>query len=235
MINSVRELCRRGTVILFGSVNRPRDYSRYFSDINVLVLGNGDLGNPRGRISIIQMDPDTLVNRCYYGDPLCIWLMRDSRILCGSPPELKLTVTTWTIDSINQLILNNLALLYENILIGNTSWALNNAYHAVKLMVILRLINTPTLEDLELARLINGNLSTLLIKLHNLRVNGGSIKDADADEVIGEATKVLGIKLPRVSEVREETASNPYPSIQCDNYGCLTFRSDEEPWDYYYL
>jgi len=118
---------------------------------------------------------------------------------------------------------------------GNSSWALNNAYHAVKLTIILRVIDSPTLRDLELAKLINGGLSKLLLRLHDLRIAGGGIGERNADEVAGEVGAAIGVRLPTVSRVREGTAGNPYASIQCDNYGCLTFNSSEEPWDYYYL
>jgi len=235
MIDTLRELCRNGPVVLFGSANRPEDFSRYFSDVNVLTLGGGRVSSVNERISLVQMDPDALVNRCYYGDPLCIWLVKDSKVLCGSLPELKFIVTTWTIDSIRQLILNNVALMYENVILGNSSWALNNAYYAVKLTIILRIIDSPTLRDLELAKLINGGLSKLLLRLHDLRIVGGGIDERNADEVAGEVGAAIGIRLPTVSRVREGTAGNPYASIQCDNYGCLTFNSSEEPWDYYYL
>ncbi|KUO86605.1 MAG: hypothetical protein AT709_01260 [Caldivirga sp. MG_3] len=174
MIDALRELCRNGPVVLFGSANRPEDFSRYLSDVNVLTLGGGRVSSVNGRISLVQMDPDALVNRCYYGDPLCIWLVKDSKVLCGSLPELKFIVTTWTIDSIRQLILNNVALMYENVILGNSSWALNNAYYAVKLTIILRVIDSPTLRDLELAKLINGGLSKLLLRLHDLRIAVGA-------------------------------------------------------------
>ncbi|WP_291764753.1 hypothetical protein [Caldivirga sp. UBA161] len=232
----IEELCSSGaTVILFGSVNRPRDFSRYLSDINVLALGGSRVNEVNGFISLIQTNADTLTNRCYYGDPLCIWLIRDSRIICGSPPEFKFNVTTWTIDAIRQLILNNMALLYENILLGNSTWALNNAYHAIKLAAIYKTIDEPTLDDLELADRINGKLSNLLLRLHKLRLNDLVINIEDADKVAEEVGTIIGVRLPSVGNVREKALGNPYASIQCDNYGCLVFKSDEEPWNYYYV
>ncbi|ABW02586.1 hypothetical protein [Caldivirga maquilingensis] len=234
--NVIKELCNSGaTVIVFGSVNRPRDFSRYLSDINILALGGSRVSGINGFISLIQTDADALSNRCYYGDPLCIWLIKDSKVICGSSPELKFNVTTWTIDTIKQLILNNMALLYENLLLGNLTWALNNAYHAVKLTAIYKTIDEPTLDDLELVRRINGELSTLLLRLHELRLNDLVISVEDTDKVAGEIGTIIGVRLPSVSDVREKTLGNPYASIQCDNYGCLVFKSDEEPWDYYYV
>ncbi|MGC8570980.1 hypothetical protein [Caldivirga sp.] len=237
MLSSIiNELCSSGaTVLLFGSVNRPRDFSRYLSDVNVLALGGSRVSEINGFISLIQTDADALTNRCYYGDPLCIWLIRDSKTVCGSPLELKFNVTTWTIDTLRQLILNNIALLYENTLLGNLTWALNNAYHAVKLTAVYKAIDAPTLDDLDLAKKVNGKLSTLLVRLHNLRLSDLVINDDYVDEITKEIESIIGVKLPAMSDVRDKTTGNPYASIQCDNYGCLVFRSDEEPWDYYYV
>ncbi len=232
----IKDLCGGGdTVILFGSVNRPRDFSRYLSDINVLVLGRSRISKVSSIVSLIRTDADSLTNRCYYGDPLCIWLVKDSKVVCGSLPELKFNVTTWTIDTIRQLILNHMALLYENLLLGNLAWSLNNAYHAVKLTAIYRTIDEPILDDELLAGKLNGDLSTLLLRLHNLRLSNLVINDEDADKVAEEVGATIGVRLPSVGDVREKAVGNPYASIQCDNYGCLVLRSNEEPWDYYYI
>ena len=233
----LKGLCGKvGGVLVFGSANRPMDYSRYFSDLNVLLIsGKYPQTYPWG-YSYIVVSPDNLSSRCIYGDPLCIWVMWDSRLICGSLPRLKFTETTWTLDSLRQIILNNVALMYEDMLLGNNAWASNWAYHAVKDSLIMMNPTIGNLSDFNLMNAYKGSeLARLLGELRVLRRLGQGLPVGLADRVSEALSRILGINLPTVGSIRAKASGDAYPSIQCDNYGCMVLRFSDYEYDYYYL
>lgn len=239
-MNILEDACNHGaSVVLFGSINRPSDYSPFFSDVNTLIIGDYRVNLVYGRYSIIVTDSDSLMNRCLYGDPLCLWIIGDSRLLCGKLPDVKFTVTTWTLNSIKQRALDNVALMYENLIMGNSTWSLNNAYHAVKLsaiyLVIYRFMTIPPLSDEGLSNMVGGAVSELLMTLHNMRRGNMGLYDELTNKVANLVGDVLEVRLPQVGEIRNRALGNPYAAVSCDNYGCTILRSSDEEWDIYYI
>ena len=111
-VGELANLCREKklrAVAVFGSYTRPKDYVEGVSDINVFVLGRDKrvlLELASEGFSPLMLDEASLKDLCEKGDPICFYVLKDSRVLCGELPNFEFRMNEGTCGKVREQALS---------------------------------------------------------------------------------------------------------------------------------
>ncbi|WP_240931151.1 hypothetical protein [Acidianus sulfidivorans] len=132
------DLCSKAKSIGYlGSYTRE-DYVEGISDINVfaiseeksLVLELGSYG-----LSPVVISEDLFRNLCSKGDPICYYILYDSKVICGELPKVDFLITDYTCQRLEKSAKSYLKLSYEAYYRQDEIGALVNAVRALRSLI----------------------------------------------------------------------------------------------------
>lgn len=136
---NLAELCGKAKALgYFGSYTREEDYVDELSDINVfaissdrsLVLELGSYG-----FSPLVISEDYFKDLCDKGDPICYYLLYDSKIICGELPRTTFKLSDYTCERLKKETISFLKISYEAYIRQDEKSALLNAARALRSLV----------------------------------------------------------------------------------------------------
>lgn len=136
---NLNELCKRAKALgYFGSFTREEDYVEDLSDINVfaistdksLVIELGSYG-----FSPLVISEDQLKELCNRGDPICYYVLYDSKIICGELPRINFILTEYTCERLKKQTFSLLKISYEAYQRQDERSSLANAVRAMRSLI----------------------------------------------------------------------------------------------------
>lgn len=219
MCEGLNQYCNRAKYLAyFGSYARPNDYVDEISDINVVAISEDkslllELAS-EGCSPVVITEKD-LKEFCDNGDPLCYYIIYDSKTICGKFPNgITFRITDKTCEKLKKavipLILNGIQGFFRY----DELSAINNMYRATKLLIrwktcevnkTIPLSDEETIKSCETLSLSLCEKFKELVRLRKLKL---SITEWDISEVIRLASKELNERIPDISEIRSKIGTN---------------------------
>ncbi|MCY0859269.1 MAG: hypothetical protein OWQ54_02440 [Sulfolobaceae archaeon] len=216
MCESLNQYCNRVKYLAyFGSFTRPEDYVPDISDINVVAISDDKsllLEMASEGCSPIVLTENSLKDMCDKGDPICYYIMYDSRTVCGSlPAYIRFNFTQLTCerlrDSVIPLILNGIQSFFRY----DELSTINNLYRALRALIRWRSCEVQKsipLSDKDVIKACEGlSLSEICEKFRDisrLRKLKITITEWDINEVTDSLSGELGEKIPNIFEIKSK-------------------------------
>ncbi|BBL47505.1 hypothetical protein [Metallosphaera sedula] len=130
-----KDVCGKVKALLyFGSYTRE-DYVDGISDINVIAITNDksvlmDLASMD--LSPVVIDEETLNKLCQDGDPLCYYVLNDSKLICGSLPNFTFIFTDKTCSKLLRYSRTQAKMSLEGIARRDEISSVNNLYRGIR-------------------------------------------------------------------------------------------------------
>jgi len=142
-LEELKGLCQKGAkaIAVFGSYVRAKDYVEGVSDLNVFALTRDKqllLELASMGYSPVMLDEESLRQLCEAGDPLCYYVLYDSKVLCGSLPRVSFKLTDGTCRKLRDQAINSFCFAIESHFRSDELNSVRYAFKAIKLSVSYR-------------------------------------------------------------------------------------------------
>ncbi len=222
-VSEIKEAENVKAIVVFGSAARPEDFVIGLSDIDILVVTEG---NPDRRqyffrlwdseVNVTYMSVDEVTKMFSSGDPLAFMLHRDCIMLkdegnISSLIAVKPTVTECTLRILRNSSLVALGLAIESYFREEYGKSISHAYHAVRHLARYKALKDDgkagvfPLSNKEVSETLKGrllNLFTGLVEARSKVMSKVECKDM-LEETIRTMASELGLKHPSLSSLEE--------------------------------
>jgi len=142
-LEELKGLCQKGAkaIAVFGSYVRAKDYVEGISDLNVFALTRDKqllLELASMGYSPVMLGEESLRQLCEAGDPLCYYVLYDSKVLCGSLPRVSFKLTDGTCRKLRDQAINSFCFAIESHFRSDELNSVRYAFKAIKLSVAYR-------------------------------------------------------------------------------------------------
>lgn len=205
-------------IAYFGSY-LSEDYIEGISDINIFILLNNnsvryklllDLASTT-YCSPVILTKSELKEFCEQGEPLCYYILYDSKLICGSLPRLEFRITERTKNVLRNNIISYYTLGVNAILRNDEISELNNFYRAVRALIRFISVERSGIIPLRDKDIINyckvqglKDICELFELISNSRKNRLKLSNYVISKVTERLSEILKINFPNLSVINNK-------------------------------
>ncbi|MBO3800603.1 MAG: nucleotidyltransferase domain-containing protein [Candidatus Brockarchaeota archaeon] len=233
-------------VIVFGSAARPEDFIRGLSDIDVLVVTEGNPGRRQysfrlcdSEVNVTYMSVEEVMKIFSLGDPLAFMLHGDSIILkdegaISSLIAVKPILTEHTLRVLKGSSFVALGLAIESYFHEDHKNSISHAYHAVRYLARYKTLEKDReagrfpISNREVSEVLDGKLLNLFTKLVEVRDKAIGKEECKKmlEETICTIASELGLKHPSLSFLEENLKGEVNIVVVKELRGSMVIRAE---------